>query len=46
MRRLFIFAMVLGALGSGSWAKEPITDGETDPVMLDLDPYLIDALRG
>lgn len=28
------------------FAKEPITDGETDPVMLELDPYLIDALYG
>ena len=27
-------------------AKPPITEGETDPVMLDLDPYLITALRG
>lgn len=27
-------------------AKEPITEGETDPVMLDLDPYLIEALYG
>ncbi|QDT10381.1 alkaline phosphatase D family protein [Planctomycetes bacterium K23_9] len=27
-------------------AKPPLTDGETDPVMLDLDPYLIKAMRG
>jgi len=27
------------------WAKPPITDGEADPVMLDLDPYMIEALR-
>ncbi len=27
-------------------AKEPITEHETDPMMLDLDPYLIDALYG
>ena len=30
---------------TGTWAKPPITDGETDPVMLDLDPYMIKALR-
>jgi hypothetical protein len=30
---------------TGAWAKPPITDGETDPVMLDLDPYMIKALR-
>ncbi len=28
-----------------TWAKPPITDGEKDPVMLDLDPYMIEALR-
>ncbi len=27
-------------------AKPPVTQGETDPVMLDLDPYMISALRG
>ncbi|WP_404308988.1 alkaline phosphatase D family protein [Neorhodopirellula lusitana] len=27
-------------------AKPPLTEGETDPVMLDLDPYMIKALRG
>lgn len=26
-------------------AKDPVTEGETDPVMLDLDPYMIEALR-
>jgi len=26
-------------------AKTPVTKGETDPVMLDLDPYMIEALR-
>ena len=26
-------------------AKDPVTKGETDPVMLDLDPYMIEALR-
>lgn len=29
----------------GIWAKTPVTEGETDPVMLDLDPYMIEALR-
>jgi alkaline phosphatase D len=29
-----------------SFAKAPITDGETSPVLLDLDPYMIKALRG
>ena len=26
-------------------AKDPVTEGEKDPVMLDLDPYMIEALR-
>jgi alkaline phosphatase D len=26
-------------------AKPPVTEAETDPVMLDLDPYMIEALR-
>ena len=30
---------------TGTWAKPPITDGEKDPVMLDLDPYMIEVLR-
>ncbi len=30
----------------GVFAKKPITEGETDPVMKDLDPYMIDALYG
>lgn len=29
-----------------SVAKEPLTEGETDPVMKDLDPYMINALYG
>lgn len=33
-------------LASVALAKEPITEGETDPVMKDLDPYLINALYG
>jgi len=28
------------------FAKDPVTEGETDPIMLDLDPYMIEALRG
>ena len=28
------------------YGKPPVTEGETDPVMLDLDPYMIEALRG
>jgi len=31
---------------SGAFAKPPVTEGETDPVLLDLDPYMIEALRG
>lgn len=27
-------------------AKPPLTSGESDPVLLDLDPYMIEALRG
>lgn len=37
---------VLSALAINVWAKPPLTEGETDPVMLDLDPYMIEALRG
>ena len=29
-----------------SFLKVPITEGETDPVMLEIDPYMIDALYG
>lgn len=36
-----LFISLLSAL-----AKPPVTEGETDVVMLDLDPYLIEALRG
>ena len=28
------------------FAKPPLPEGETDPVMLGLDPYLIRSLRG
>ncbi len=34
------------AAGDLTTAKEPITEGETSPVMKDLDPYLIKALYG
>ncbi|MBK1879719.1 alkaline phosphatase D family protein [Pelagicoccus mobilis] len=37
---------LLGAFALQLSAKPPITQGETDPVMLDLDPYMIEALRG
>ena len=32
-------------LVTDTWAKPPITEGEKNPVMLDLDPYIIEALR-
>ncbi|QDV44465.1 Alkaline phosphatase D precursor [Stieleria neptunia] len=41
----FIATLLLAA-GTSAGAKEPLTGGEQDPVMLDLDPYLIDALYG
>ena len=41
-----IRALLFIALSSIGFAKPPVTEGETDPVMLDLDPYMIDALRG
>ncbi len=43
--KITIAALLLG-MGSLALAKEPITEGETDPVMKDLDPYLIEALYG
>lgn len=43
---LLAFSSLLLAGTSTSFAKEPITENEQDPVMLDLDPYLIDALYG
>ncbi len=39
-------AIVAFAIGSFVQAKEPLTEGEQDPVMKDLDPYLIEALYG
>ncbi len=41
-----LFGLSLPGFGSLSFSKEPITEGEKDPVMLDLDPFLIDALYG
>ncbi len=38
--------VLLSALALQVWAKPPITQREGDPVMLDLDPYMITALRG
>jgi len=40
---ILVFASVLAL---PAVAKPPLTEGETDPAMLDLDPYLITALRG
>ena len=42
----FTIPSLILALGSIAPAKEPITQGETDPMMKDLDPYLIEALYG
>lgn len=39
----FLFLMIFSAVSL--IAKEPVMEGETDPVMLDLDPYMIEALR-
>ncbi len=39
-------AIFLLAVGGLAFAKEPVTEGEQDPVMKDLDPYLIRALYG
>ena len=41
--QLLLFSLFVALPAS---AKDPITEGETSPVMLDLDPYLIDALYG
>jgi alkaline phosphatase D len=43
--RIFIVVALL-CLGGFSLAKEPITEGEQDPIMKALDPYLIEALYG
>ncbi|MDF7822383.1 alkaline phosphatase D family protein [Pontiellaceae bacterium B12227] len=44
--KIFGLLVLLGTLGLQVYAKPPITKAETDPVMLDLDPYMITALRG
>tara|TARA_R110002049_G_scaffold305056_3_gene501174 strand:+ start:135097 stop:136572 length:1476 start_codon:yes stop_codon:yes gene_type:complete len=46
--RLFCIAGIFALLCTFSCcgAKEPITEGEQDPVMLDLDPFLIELLYG
>ena len=43
MKKLLLLSL-LGILGISAYAKQPLTEGETDPVMLDLDPYMIEAL--
>ncbi len=43
---VFLFVLMAANSMSLSSAKEPITAGETDPVMLELDPFMIDALYG
>ncbi len=44
--RFFLIVAVPAYAAIFSLAKEPITEGEEDPVMKDLDPYLIEALYG
>lgn len=47
VKRIAGLALVIVSLALGrGYAKEPVTEGEQDPVMLDLDPYLINALYG
>jgi len=43
--KITISLFLIFLLNLSLFAKDPITDGETDPVMLDLDPYMIEALR-
>jgi len=45
LNRFFIVAVLLGSVVV-SFTKEPLTEGERDPVMKDVDPYLIEALYG
>ena len=45
MNRLLL-ALIFAALFLPAYSKPPVTNGETDPVLLDLDPYMIEALRG
>ncbi len=37
---------VASLVASELQAKPPVTEGETDPVLVDLTPYLLDALAG
>ena len=46
MRKVLLLVGVSLGLVSAGLAKPPITDGETDSVLVDLDPYMIEALRG
>ncbi|MGC6424155.1 MAG: alkaline phosphatase D family protein [Lentimonas sp.] len=45
MKRHICFSLLLVVALQLS-AKYPVTKGETDPVLMDLDPYMIEALRG
>ncbi len=45
MRKLGLL-VIISTLALQISAKPPVTEGETDQVMLDLDPYMITALRG
>jgi len=46
MKKVTCLVTVILVSGYLAFGKEPITEGETDPVMKDLDPYMIDALYG
>ena len=46
MKKLMLFIGLVAMGGVTVSAKPPITEGETDPVMRALDPYLIEAMRG
>jgi alkaline phosphatase D len=47
MLRNIIIVLLAGMLIAPlSDAKPPVTDGEKDPVMLDVDPYMIEAMFG
>tara|TARA_R110002096_G_scaffold102753_8_gene226911 strand:- start:3892 stop:5382 length:1491 start_codon:yes stop_codon:yes gene_type:complete len=43
---LFIISTVILVAGGVTQAKEPLTEGEQDAIMKDLDPYLIEAFYG
>jgi alkaline phosphatase D len=46
MLKLCGFVVSLCLFSASVGAKPPLTENESDPVMLDLDPYMIKALRG